>query len=131
MSGCPENEWGFQARERERALRFWARACQTFFAAVLEHGGNTIGVDMMRILIGDKLYGPRPFEENRKGAVRALSYLLLQPVRESYIEVAHELLNFERGLLDERQLPPTCVELESWYSRVRGRARDLLERRAT
>lgn len=130
MSGCPENEWGYLAKEREQARRCWARACQTFFAAVLEHCGGSVGVDMVRILIGGNLYGPRPFEENRQGVTRALEYMLLQDVRESYRTVAHDLLNFARCLDDERQRVPTCAELEGWYSRVRGRARDLLERRA-
>lgn len=116
---------------RKQALSAWARACQTFFAAVMEHCGPSLGVDMVRIVLGQQtLHGPRPFEERTGSVVSALEYLKLQNVRESFNIVASELINFTRYFSAPEDKLPTCTELESWYSRVRGHAKDLLERRA-
>lgn len=115
---------------RKQALSVWARACQTFFAAVMENCGPSLGVDIVRIVVGGELCGTRPFEERSGAVVRALEYLKLQNVRESYNVVASELINFTRYFSAPEDKLPTCAELESWYSRVRGHAKDLLERRA-
>ncbi len=130
MSGSdPSNEWGWNARERERVQAIWARTVRTFLAACLEHQSSSDAVDAISI-IGR---GAPNYFHNTELLSKALLRLRSAGLSPAFTEVLEKLLYFYHYYL-ARDLPdsklPTCRELEDWYSETRGKARDLLERKA-
>ena len=115
--------------EHEHVQAIWARAVRTFLAACLEHQSPDYAIDALGAL---KQNTWTKYFQNTTGIVRALEYLHLMGLSPAFEDVRHELLHFytrclQPGIPDSAL--PTSPELEDWYSRVRGKARDLLERR--
>ena len=118
--------------ERERLSDIWARTLRTFLAACLEHQSPDVAVTaILNLTLGTM--GP-PYFKNTAKLFRAVEYLRNHGgLSVAYTEVLSMLFNFYMRYLHHpvttRELP-TCAELEAWYSETRGKARDLLERRA-